>query len=212
MVAYVQANSSDIKDNSEETLTLFLKKNSTYVDTTDNEEVDLWSVIMDGEVKEIKVKDGVGSKFTVGGMYYSLEVDKDGYYESGRDFGNVDTGAIGKNAFSVGKLNGELTVDGNSLKMGTVALGTVNNYLITSDTEIVVVMRPTGVGTGDLKGDLMVDSAASWETKTVNGKQLNNMFGSYLNVYGTYYMVKTASDSNVVDTLYLDINGVGAKK
>ena len=206
MVAYVQANSINIKDNSEETLTLFLKKNSTYVDTTDNEEVDLWSVIMDGEVKEIKVKDGVGSKFTVGGMYYSLEVDKDGYYESGRDFGTSDA-TVSKAAFSAGTLSGELTVDGNSLKMGAV-----QNYLVTSDTEIVVVMRPTGVGTGDLKGDLMVDAAASWETKTVTGKQLNNMFGSYVNVYGTYYMVKTASDSNVVDTLYLDINGVGAKK
>ena len=202
LMAYIAVeDSSKIEDNGEETLTIFLKKNSTYIDTADNEEVYVWSVIMDGEVKEIELKGKVLNP-SAGDMYYRLSTDKDGFYEDGKEFKN---GA--KNTFYTGDITGELTVEGSALKIGSI-----ENYLVTSDTEIVVVMRPDGDGDQALKEGLMVDSAASWETKTVTGKQLNNMFGSYQNVYGSFYMVRSASDSYALDTLYLDITGVGAKK
>ena len=202
LMAYIEVtDSSKIEDNGEENLTIFLKKNSTYIDTADNEEVHVWSVIMDGEVKEIELKGKVLAP-EAGDMYYKLSTDKDGFYENGKKF---ETGK--KNTFFEGTINGGLTVEGSALKIGGI-----DNYLVTSDTEIVVVMRPDGSGEENLKTGLMVDSAASWETKTVNGKQLNNMFGSYKKVYGSFYMVRSASDSYALDTLYLDITGVGEKK
>ncbi len=203
LMAYIAvADSSKIEDNGEETLTIFLKKNSTYIDTADNEEVYVWSVIMDGEVKEIELKGKVLNP-EAGDMYYKLSTDKDGFYEDGKEFVN---GA--KNTFYTGTISDELTVEGSALKIE----GVTDSYLITSDTKIVVVMRPDGTGSQNLKDGLMVDSAAKWESKTVTGKQLNNMFGSYQNVYGSFYMVRSASDSYALDTLYLDITGVGEKK
>ncbi len=203
-VAYVDARKANIEDNAQESMTIFLKKTSTYIDTSDNEEVDVWSVIMDGEVKSIEVKDGNGvNNFTVGGVYYKLSTDKDGFYEDGKLFSSS-----GKQVLQNGAINGILAVSGNSLKMGAA-----QSYIVTSDTEIVVVMRPDADTYGQtaaekLAGDQMIDKSASWESKTVTGKQLDNMFGDYTTVYGNWYVVRTSSDSNVVEKLYLDINGV----
>ena len=92
-------------------------------------------------------------------------------------------------------------------------MGAAQSYIVTSDTEIVVVMRPDADTYGQtaaekLAGDQMIDKSASWESKTVTGKQLDNMFGDYTTVYGNWYVVRTSSDSNIVEKLYLDINGV----
>lgn len=220
-VAYVDASSAKIDDNAQESLTIFLKKTSTYIDTSDNEEVDVWSVIMDGEVKSIEVKDGNGTPtFNAGETYYKLKVDKDGFYEESRDYlFNGDE----KDTMKTGTVNGKLEVSGSSLKMvGTLKNGasesaaTIDSYIVTNDTQIVVVMRPSTTtvygtavaGDSKLAQDQMVDKSASWESKTVTGKQLDNMFGDYTTVYGTWYVVRSATDSNVVEKLYLDINGV----
>ncbi len=199
-VAFVDASSGfNVEDNSTENLVFFLKNTGNYVDTADNEKVYEWDVIMDGEVKNIKVKNWAGATINPGDMYYKVSTDKDGFYDNGTLFS-----ASTKTTYKNGTLdNNKLEVNGSSLN-----LGGDNSYIVTNDTKIVVVMMPDGGDSGKLANDLMVDAAASWETKTVTGKQLDNMFGDYSYVKGEYYMVKAASDSRVVDTLYLEIEGV----
>ena len=225
--AFVDARDAKIEDNAQDSLTLFLKKTSTYIDTTDNEEVDVWSVIMDGEVKSIEVKDGNGvDSFKAGYTYYKLKVDKDGFYEESDDYKfNGDE----KSTMKTGAVLGELGVENNALKFkGTVFDNEDNtgeseekyigSYILTADTQIVVVMRPTeetingysvsGNAQEVLREEQMVDRSADWETKIVTAKQLDNMFGNYDAVKGTWYVVRNATDSNVVNKVILDINGV----
>ena len=58
---------------------------------------------------------------------------------------------------------------------------------------------------------MMTDPDADYEVKTVTGKRLDSMLGDYT-IDGEAALVTVDSDSRVVETLYITVNGAVANK
>ena len=210
--AFVDASDKNIttEDGVQDSILYVLNKDSTYVDTAKNETIVVWNAVVDGQETTIKAKQVSGlSEYT---FYAQWSVDADGYYKS-------NTSGSGKSTYHQIDMatdsTGKLEVSGASL----TAKG--ETYIVTDDTDIVVVLVPNKSkcaivsGTdGDaeavenLKHDLMDNRAADYEVKTVNGKRLNSMLGDYNEICGKVDLFVTENDGRVVETLYVTVYGV----
>ena len=199
--AFVDARDADIgvEDGTQDSILYVLNQDSTYVDDAKNETVYVFNAILDGEVTTIKAKDKL-DEYT---FFARWSVDGDGFYKTN------DAGS-NKKTFIDKDITGTLTVSGSSLKVD----GLSESYIVTDDTDIVVVLVPdTKKGADDdavekLKHDLMDDRSADYEVKVVNGKRLNSMLGGYDHVYGHIDMFVTENDGRVAETLYVTVYGV----
>ena len=199
--AFVDASNDDIgvEDGTQDSILYVLNQDSTYVDSAKNETVYVFNAILDGEVTTIKAKDTL-DEYT---FFARWSVDGDGFYKTGEAGSN-------KGTFRKEDISGKLGVSGSSLTVD----GLGESYIVTDDTDIVVVLVPDTKKGADndavekLKHDLMDNRSADYEVKVVNGKRLNSMLGGYDHVYGHIDMFVTENDGRVAETLYVTVYGV----
>ena len=202
-VAFVDADKAGItvSDASNKSMLFALKRSSTYVDTAKNETIETWDVLIDGELKKIDFKQAKApSQYT---LYTSYSQDINGYYTCTNAFSNKADSYTATMTDTNNK-KPTFTVDGYSLKIDGNSDGTAEgSYVVTNDTKIVVVLQPQG--DADIE-EMMVDAGASFESKVLTPKSLDNLLGKYA-LDGTYYLVRENSDSNVLTTLYVHVTG-----
>ena len=212
-VAFVDASVGfDVEDGSQDTILYVLDQDSTYVDTAKNETICVYNAILSGEKTTIKVKNA--NKLNEFTFYARWSVDGDGYYKA--TAGNQ--GGSNKGSYHNIALNGlTLSVTGSSLKIEDHT----ETYVITEDTEIVVVVVPswdkndpskyngsTKAAVELARKELLDDKSADYEIKDVNGKRLNSLLGSYDDIYGKVDMFTTENNGRVLDSLYVTVYGV----
>ena len=105
---------------------------------------------------------------------------------------------VDDNLSSVSVSGGSLMLDGTG-------------YVVTDDTQIIVLLQPTGKNGDLVREKMMTDPDADYEVKTVTGKRLDSMLGDYT-IDGEAALVTVDSDSRVVETLYITVNGAVANK
>lgn len=210
--AFIDASDANltVEDGVQDSILYVLNQDSTYVDTAKNETIVVWNAVVDGQETTIKAKQVSGlSDYT---FYAQWSVDGDGYYKS-----NVS--GSGKSTYH--QIDMETATTGKIEVSGASLTAKGETYIVTDDTDIVVVLVPNKTkcaivpGTdGDaeavenLKHDLMDNRAADYEVKTVNGKRLNSMLGDYDNICGKVDLFVTESNGRVVETLYVTVYGV----
>jgi len=212
-VAFVDASVGfEVEDGSQDTILYVLDQNSTYVDTAKNETIRVYNVILNGEKTTIKVKDA--NALNTYTFYARWSVDGDGYYKAtAGNQGGSNKGSYHNIALS----NLSLSVTGSSLKIQDHT----ETYVITEDTEIVVVVVPnystkkpadfngsTEAAASLARKELLDDRSADYEIKNVNGKRLNSLLGGYDGIYGKVDMFATENDGRVLDSLYVTVYGV----
>ena len=202
-VAFVDADKTGItvSDASNKSMLFALERSSTYVDTAKNETIETWDVLIDGELKKIDFKQAKApSEYT---LYTSYSQDINGYYSCTNAFANKADSYTATMTDTSNK-KPTFTVDGYSLKIDGNSDGTAEgSYVVTNDTKIVVVLQPKG--DADIE-EMMVDAGASFESKVLTPKSLDNLLGKYA-LDGKYYLVRENSDSNVLTTLYVHVTG-----
>lgn len=212
-VAFVDASVGfEVEDGSQDTILYVLDQDSTYVDTAKNETIRVYNAILNGEKTTIKVKDA--NALNTYTFYARWSVDGDGYYKAtAGNQGGSNKGSYHNIALS----NLSLSVTGSSLKIQDHT----ETYVITEDTEIVVVVVPnystkkpadfngsTEAAASLARKELLDDRSADYEIKNVNGKRLNSLLGGYDGIYGKVDMFATENDGRVLDSLYVTVYGV----
>lgn len=195
-LVFVDARYADVDDNSTDTLLYVLDEDSRYVDSEDNETIVVWNAILDGKLTTIEAK--LNSGFTQYNLYEKVSVDSDGYYEAKGLFAADNDQYVDDNLSSVSVSGGSLMLDGTG-------------YVVTDDTQIIVLLQPTGKNGDLVREKMMTDPDADYEVKTVTGKRLDSMLGDYT-IDGEAALVTVDSDSRVVETLYITVNGAVANK
>ena len=194
-VVFVDASEGSVK-NSTDSLLFLLKKDSTSVDKSDNEDVHTWIVLLEGKVETIQTK----QDWTKNTLYENYSIDADGYYEAD------NTDKFVENENNDDKFATVLTkklIDNSS---STLSLGG-KSYVTNSDTQINVIMAPADE-TGDklLSKTIMTDENASYELMLgTTGRALANKFDSdkYC-VTGKYWVVyKDEGGSDLITDLYV---------
>ena len=192
----MDASNADVDDNSTDTLLYVLDEDSRYVDSEDNETIVVWNAILDGKLTTIEAK--LNSGFTQYNLYEKVSVDSDGYYEAKGVFAADNDQYVDDNLSSVSVSGGSLMLDGTG-------------YVVTDDTQIIVLLQPTDPNGDLVREKMMTDPDADYEVKTVTGKRLDSMLGDYT-IDGEAALVTVDSDSRVVETLYITVNGAVANK
>ncbi|OUP48087.1 S-layer homology domain-containing protein [Pseudoflavonifractor sp. An184] len=195
-LVFVDASNADVDDNSTDTLLYVLDEDSRYVDSEDNETIVVWNAILNGKLTTIEAK--LNSGFTQYNLYEKVSVDSDGYYEAKGVFAADNDQYVDDNLSSVSVSGGSLMLDGTG-------------YVVTDDTQIIVLLQPTGKNGDLVREKMMTDPDADYEVKTVTGKRLDSMLGDYT-IDGEAALVTVDSDSRVVETLYITVNGAVANK
>ena len=195
-LVFVDASNADVDDNSTDTLLYVLDEDSRYVDSEDNETIVVWNAILDGKLTTIEAK--LNSGFTQYNLYEKVSVDSDGYYEAKGLFAADNDQYVDDNLSSVSVSGGSLMLDGTG-------------YVVTDDTQIIVLLQPAGKNGDLVREKMMTDPDADYEVKTVTGKRLDSMLGDYT-IDGEAALVTVDSDSRVVETLYITVNGAVANK
>ncbi len=196
-VIFVDAKDGSVK-NSTDSLLFLLKKDSTSVDKSDNEDVHTWIVLLEGKVETIQTK----QDWTKNTLYENYSIDADGYYEAD------NTDKFVENENNDDKFAASLTnklIDNSS---STLSLGG-KSYVTDSDTQINVIMAPAAKGASDLlSGTIMTDNNADYELMLgTTGRALANKFDSdkYC-VTGKYYVVyDDEGGSDLITDLYVVI-------
>ena len=209
-VAFVDADNDDITvdDNTTDSLLYILKRDSRYVDDADNETIEVWNAILDGQETQIKAKAG---EFTAYNLYSKYSIDSDGYYES-QELAEDST----KNTYETDDLSiysgaakdaeATISVSGGSLSISKNGEKVDRNFIITDDTKIFVVLYPTGSNTSAVRNDMMTDPDADYEVMSVTGRRLDSLLGDY-SIRGSYTLVLEDDDSSVVESIYVTVKG-----
>lgn len=195
--------SVDSKDS--KTLMYVLNEDTHYVDSVDNERIDVMNVIVDGVVKQIKAKHGDLSEYT---LYTKVKEDSsNNYFKGSEEFKDkVDSKYVNTD------LDGTQTL---SYSKSSLTVGSVS-YLVGDDTKITLVMRPVKDSGGTsftaesllMKNKVMTDPAADYEyALATDGDNLDSLFNGY-KLKGTLSVIKDSTDSDLADTIVLVVNGV----
>ena len=198
-LVFVDADNDDIEiDGASSDVTLFvLDKDSSYVDRTNGDTIEVWNAILNGEVTKIEAKQAELSAYT---MYSKVTVDSDGYYEAERF-----TSETGTNEYMNASFTGQVEYSN-----GTLNLGTKGAYTVGSDTKIVLVLQEDGDASNSVNS-ILVDKDADYEVSTgLNGRGLANMLRGYNVTAGKLYGVLAgdADESVELTTLYVIVTGV----
>ena len=213
--AYIYAKGYNVEDGTQDNILYILNEDTHYVDSAKNETILVYNAVLNGEATTIKFKQANAPlDYT---FYVRYSVDGDGFYKVNDPGSNKDTYCGNPVA---GK---EIKVNGNSVRIAG------ENYIVTDDTTIVVVLVPDKDMPVDEDGNriqpfnddkwagnvakwLMVDKDADYEVKTLrSGKNLNSMLSGY-NVWGKIDGFTTEKDSQVLETLYVTVYGVQPTK
>ena len=197
-LVFVDADNDDIEiDGASSDVTLFvLDKDSSYVDRTNGDTIEVWNAILNNEVTKIEAKKDELSAYT---MYSKVTVDSDGYYEA--DPFQTETGT---NEYMNASFTGQVEYSN-----GTLNLGTKGAYTVGSDTKIVLVLQEDGDPAS--VNSILVDKDADYEVSTgLNGRGLANMLRGYTVTNGALYgiLAGDADESVELTTLYVIVTGV----
>ena len=200
-VVFVDATEGSVK-NSTDSLLFLLKKDSTSVDKSDNEEVYTWIVLLEGKVETIKTK----QDWTKNTLFENYSIDADGFYEadkkSGASWGDQFVEDVANDdKFAASLTNKLIKNSSDALTIGG------KSYVTNSDTQINVIMAPDTKGAADLlSGTIMTDNNADYELMLgTTGRALANKFDSdkYC-VTGKYYVVyDDEGGSDLITDLYV---------
>ena len=209
-VAFVDADNKNVTvdDNTTDSLLYILKRDSRYVDDADNETIEVWNAILDGQETQIKAKAG---EFTAYNLYSKYSIDSDGYYESQELAENstkdtYETDALSIYSGAAKDAEATISVSGGSLSISKNGEKVDRNFIITDDTKIFVVLYPTGSNTSAVRNDMMTDPDADYEVMSVTGRRLNSLLGDY-SIRGSYTLVLEDNDSSVVESIYVTVKG-----
>ena len=206
-VAFVDASKVDVDDSSNETLIYVLDKDSTNYDNEDNEAYDVWNVVLDGKVQQIKTKANEIASSDEYTLFTKYSVDSDGYYTVEDKFSSVydSESTYDQMTLTVGS-EANITVSGSSLKLDADGDGTADyTYVVTDDTEIVVLVM-------DGNDDLLDDRTADYEVKFVSGKGLNSLLSNY-SFAGTFCVITEDDGGNVVaDKIVVTVDSSSATR
>ena len=194
-VIFVDAKDGSVK-NSTDSLLFLLKKDSTSVDKSDNEDVHTWIVLLEGKVETIQTK----QDWTKNTLYENYSIDADGYYEADNTDKFVENEA-NDDKFAASLTNKLIKNSSDALTIGG------KSYVTNSDTQINVIMAPATKGAADLlSGTIMTDNNADYELMLgTTGRALANKFDSdkYC-VTGKYYVVyDDEGGSDLITDLYV---------
>jgi hypothetical protein len=200
-VVFVDATEGSVK-NSTDSLLFLLKKDSTSVDKSDNEEVYTWIVLLEGKVETIQTK----QDWTKNTLFENYSIDADGFYEadkkSGASWGDQFVEDVANDdKFAASLINKLIDNSSDALTIGG------RTFVTNSDTQINVIMAPTAKGARDLlSGTIMTDNNADYELMLgTTGRALANKFDSdkYC-VTGKYYVVyDDEGGSDLITDLYV---------
>ena len=189
-----------------------LNRSSRMIDRVNGDAIEVWNVVLNGEVTTIEAKEG---EFTAYSMYYRVGQDSDGYYEG--DLFTQGVGSSGRRAGAMSIASGhQIDYSAGTLDLGS-AVYTVNN-----NTQIVLVLKDasnaSATGTKDRTNNLgarttdggvivMRDDNAKHEVYTVSGQTLENYVRDR-NVDGEFYGITSDNDSDLLEVLYVVIEDV----
>ena len=218
-----------IISNSSSSLMFVLNKDKNVVDKTTQEVAEYWNAIVDGTLTQIKVKQGyfagaelINSHNCVYKLYDKVTVDKDGFYK-GTLFavGNSDS-------YRQGSGLNEINFSGEVLSMNYIdanpALCVYNNYIITRDTQIVLVMDNSdhasscaAQGVNNNVAKIMADGSKKYEVRNFGSnasavatllKPWNHDTATGRDMGYAFYGVALDKDSSVLKTLYIYITNL----
>ncbi|MFB2011691.1 S-layer homology domain-containing protein [Flintibacter sp. P01028] len=167
-----------------------IKKDTTFVDNNNNERINRWIVVLDGELTKVDTKETWVAK----ALYEDYSIDADGYYETGSafDVSDVDKDAVPLSGDKINQSGDTLTLDTTPLVIG-------------EDTKISLVMIPDNKGDRyPLSGEVMNDNNADYEVvESIAARSLANLFKDRT-VTGTAYVIyDDKNDSDLAARVYV---------
>ena len=203
--AFVNAKDFEVEDGTQDNILYVLNKDSQYVDTAKNETILVYNAVVNGEATTIKFKQANEPESYT--FYVRYSVDSDGFYKASQPGSNKGTYHSAK--LDASGTDNVVKVSGSSVKIAG------RDYIVTDDTNIVVVLVPdsskeaNGAEASKVAKELMIDEDADYEVKTVkSGKNLNSMLGGYKGVCGKIDGFVASTDSSVLETLYVTVYAV----
>ena len=193
-VVFVDVGSTGRVKSTTDSLLYTVKKDTTFVDNSDNEKVERWFVVLDGELTKVETKE----QWTKGNLYEDYSIDADGYYETGSAFDtpdDADRETITLSSDAITQSGDTLTLDSTSLVIG-------------SDSKITLIMMPTNKGDRyPLSGEVMNDNNADYQVEqNIAAKTLANTFKDRT-VTGTAYVIyDDKNDSDLAARIYVVVN------
>ena len=190
---YAPDDVANIDAASTDTVMYVLDQDRVYIDSSDNERVYVYNVVMNGEQTTIETKDPL-AEYT---MYYKVSQDSDGYYEA-------DAGFEGN---SSDRTKVELSNDTISQSGGTLTLGT-SAYSVSSDTQIILILDDDSSATHNNMSQVKDDPDADYEIRfNISARNLESTFDGW-KVTGDFYAVFTDSDKQELQTLYVVVESI----
>ena len=167
------------------------------MDNSDNERVQRWFVVLDGELTTVETKES----WSVGKLYEDYSTDADGYYETGSEFNTpADVDKLVQTLAMTS--SNKITQSGDTLTLAGTSV------LVNSDTQITLIMIPDHKGNAyGLSGEVMSDNNADYEIiQGIAARTLANTFKDRT-VDGTAYIVyNDKNDSDLADKIYVVVN------
>ncbi len=183
--------------NSTTSLLYTVKKDSTYVDNSDNEKVERWYVVLDGELTTVETKE----TWTAGKLYEDYSKDSDGYYETGSAFDTPDDVDKVTETMTISG-SSKITQSGDTLTMGSTSV------VVGSDTQITLIMIPDNKGDSyGLSGEVMDDNNADYQVESgIAARTLANLFKDRTVDGDAYIVYDDKNDSDLANKIYVVIN------
>ncbi len=186
---FVDVGTGSVK-NTTDSLLYTVKKDTTFVDNSDNEKVERWFVVLDGELTTVETKE----RWSKGNLYEDYSIDADGYYETGSTFDTTDPDKV-----NVSLNNDTITQSGDTLTLDGTSV------VVSGDTQISLIMMPDNKGDRyPLSGEVMNDNNADYQVEqNIAAKTLANTFKDRTVVGNAYVIYDDKNDNDLAVRIYV---------
>ncbi len=188
-LVFVDVGTGSVK-NTTDSLLYTVKKDTTFVDNSDNEKVERWFVVLDGELTKVETKE----RWSKGNLYEDYSIDADGYYETGSTFDTTDPDKV-----NVSLNNDTITQSGDTLTLDGTSV------VVSGDTQISLIMMPDNKGDRyPLSGEVMNDNNADYQVEqNIAAKTLANTFKDRTVVGNAYIIYDDKNDNDLAVRIYV---------
>ncbi len=188
-LVFVDVGTGSVK-NTTDSLLYTVKKDTTFVDNSDNEKVERWFVVLDGELTTVETKE----RWSKGNLYEDYSIDADGYYETGSTFDTTDPDKV-----NVSLNNDTITQSGDTLTLDGTSV------VVSGDTQISLIMMPDNKGDRyPLSGEVMNDNNADYQVEqNIAAKTLANTFKDRTVVGNAYIIYDDKNDNDLAVRIYV---------
>ena len=189
-VVFVDVGSTGRVKSTTDSLLYTVKKDTTFVDNSDNEKVERWFVVLDGELTKVETKE----RWSKGNLYEDYSIDADGYYETGSTFDTTDPDKV-----NVSLNNDTITQSGDTLTLDGTSV------VVSGDTQISLIMMPDNKGDRyPLSGEVMNDNNADYQVEqNIAAKTLANTFKDRTVTGNAYVIYDDKNDSDLAARIYV---------